>query len=1553
MSYQKRKLSLDAIASILSSLETAIHSMIRDSEQPIASVNLLGENDEQLIQKWNSPVPQGVQSTLHALFEDQARQTPNACATSGFDGEYTYAELNSLGDKLAAYFATEGEVGLETKAILCFNKSTWPIVSMIAVLKSGGVVVSTNPEHPTSRIIDICDDVKAPVILCDKQNADRFRGQVKHVIAVDQDLVDSLPDNTQAWTPPIIKPSNAAFVVYTSGSTGKPKGAVLEHTCVSTSQLVNAEAMAIDSSTRAVQFASYTFDASICEIFAPLVVGGCVCVISDEERLNDLPGAINAREADWIMLTPTVAQLFGPSAVPSLKTLVFGGEALTRKALDMWSGQVYLVNYWGPSECSNSGCLNRDIRSSTDPMNIGRPSGCCIWITEPGNPDRLLPIGYAGEIVVEGPMLAREYINRPEVTSRTFVGGLAWAGSSSRRFYRTGDLARFNSDGSVTFVGRADSQVKIHGQRVELDEIKHQVVLRLPTGSEAVIDVLKDMENDPTLTLAAFIKLPTFIRTAEIDVEDPAEKDLFKHTVSQLEVSLAEVLPQYMIPSLYVPIAFVPTNASAKTDRQRLRSLAKSKVSVVRDDELDKAQPRNEMERDLQLVWSQVFKRPISAIGIDDSFMSLGGDSITAMQAVALCRKAGINIGVSAILRKKTISAMAPHCTRASLERATIKLASSTEDSVLFALSPIQQRYFEQEHLEGNKQYNQSLMLNVKPGTASVSQVKEAFDIVVQRHALLRSRYVRTPSGDWQQQTLPPVEGLYHFGVSPFDEEEIVRIAQRNGNSLDIVNGPVFSVQAFDVDDSCVMLFLAAHHLVIDIVSWQVIIRNVEEFLKVHKVSDSNSISFQQWCGVQQAEITSGLTATDVLPASIPIPPSNVKYWGIAKEENIWKHNIIESFDLPIDVTDLLMGQSNQAFGTVPLEILLGTLLSSFSTIFTDRETPTLFVEHHGRESPANDNIDLSQVVGWFTTMYPLHVSMDKNTPAGDAVRLLKDARRAVPLNGRQYFAYRHLTQEGEEAFASHDPPELLINFTGGSQELENDDSILSLETKYESSYTDANPDAHRWAMIDVEIGISKGAMTVRFFLHQKMSNLPRVREWMTSYRHTLMEVASSLAVQKPVPTPGDFPLLDLGHLELEDFVRNDLPCNLDNVQDMLPLSGFQKVSIEGHQDLSSPRHWSTFYINVPADVDSSRLQDACSRVVNHHPLLRTIFVNHKATQKLVQVVLNSCDINFSTLQTEDALDEYMEQVFAEDRRNLSQLGASFLRFMLIRSQSHSRLLLRLSHAQFDALSQKIFVQSLAQFYESDNYTSPILGYDSFLSHSRKHENKAYQHWQSLLSGSENPTTVLENTTNSPSNVLHREKLLPALPTTGDVTSATRFNAACAMLIQSLTGSSDVIFGRLTAGRAGLDAELQNLLGPCLNIVPIRIKFENSTSPEDIVQSTHRQYLDSIPYETTSLDDIIRKCTPWSTSLAKMPIITQHVNLEDGSVAQTGQSEFDIRVWEPSTSDPFPWSLCLGAFPGRDGVKISIAANQSYISEDMMDKIMEGLCNYIDIISRQ
>ncbi|KAK6080308.1 hypothetical protein SCUP234_05249 [Seiridium cupressi] len=406
-----------------------------------------------------------------------------------------------------------------------------------------------------------------------------------------------------------------------------------------------------------------------------------------------------------------MAQLFSPSAVPSLKFSVFGDEALSRRALEIWCGHVRLVNYQGPSECSNSRLLNDRITLATDPLNVGRVSGCRFWITEQNKPHRLALIECVGELVVERPMLGVGYLNRPEATAASFVADLTWSRAGSghaRRFNRTRGLGRFNADGSVTFAGSSGRQ--------------------------------------------------------HIEVKSGEEQHRFLSIVDQLEQQLPETLPSYMVPSAYISICNVPTTPSAKTHKKRLaefaRSLSRATIFVLQSG-LNKRPPTNDMERDLQGVLSRTLNHPAHEIGVDDTSMSLGGDSISAMQVATQCSKIDIKVPVFVVLQRKMIAGISPPCTRKSAKLGDLQ-ASKATDGAPFNPFPIQKQYVDQESPSGWVWYNQSLLCSIKKDL-TLDQVKHAFDTIVNCHAMLRSRFHQTSGGEWQQITLAPGENLYHF----------------------------------------------------------------------------------------------------------------------------------------------------------------------------------------------------------------------------------------------------------------------------------------------------------------------------------------------------------------------------------------------------------------------------------------------------------------------------------------------------------------------------------------------------------------------------------------------------------------------------------------------------------------------------------------------------------------------------------------------------------------------------------------------------------------------
>ena len=645
--------------------------------QPGKSLSGLSDHDLSRIRHWNSIAPPVVDRCVHSIFGEQARRRPDAPAVCAWDGDLTYRELDELSSRIAMHLIT---IGVEPGMLvaLCFDKSVWAVVAMLSVMKAGAACVSLGPGHPLSRLESIIRISKAKFILASRARADLALRLIQSVVVMEHDFVKSLVSaRAVSEDLPSVSPNSVAYVLFTSGTTGEPKGIVIEHGSLSTSSEAHGSAWKIGFGTRVLQFAAYTFDVSVADVFTTLTRGGCVCVPSERERFEDLAGAIRRMKANWAFLTPSVAHLLRPASVPELQTLVLGGEAATKRNLIDWADALNLIVCYGPAECTVYCMGTKPVGSKSDPANIGNPVGSRLWIVNPEDSGKLAPIGAIGELLIEGRIVARGYLGDEEKTAAQFLSEPAWLPQESltgkRRLYKSGDLVRYNYDGTMTFVGRKDLQVKIRGQRVELGEIEHNIMQNCEAGSQVVVHAGSFPGEEQRQVLAAFLKSPAW------DIGGEKEQQLVKRIsdsqieqMKDLQVLLASSLPSYMVPSLYVPIQSIPLTPSGKTDRRKLWQLLESftkeelnRCSLVTE---LKQLPSTEKEIKMQALWSAVLGIRKSSIGANDSFLRLGGDSIKAMYLVTEAGRAGLNLTFADILRHTRLSDMAEAATLALVE---------------------------------------------------------------------------------------------------------------------------------------------------------------------------------------------------------------------------------------------------------------------------------------------------------------------------------------------------------------------------------------------------------------------------------------------------------------------------------------------------------------------------------------------------------------------------------------------------------------------------------------------------------------------------------------------------------------------------------------------------------------------------------------------------------------------------------------------------------------------------------------------------------------------
>ncbi|KAJ5011382.1 Nonribosomal peptide synthase atnA [Colletotrichum sp. SAR 10_99] len=526
------------------------------------------------------------------LVANQAKLHPSAEAICAWDAGLSYGQLLQYADRLGNSLTDLG-VTRGTFVPIIFEKCAYSIIAILGVLRAGGSVVALDPSLPAARLEMIIEDVKASVVISSAESQHQIPSHISpnKRMVIDKLFIERLPLATPARSSSVSRDvDDALYVVFTSGSTGKPKGVVVTHAAFASSAKGFSKAIYLDSpSSRVLQYSSFSFDISMLEIFTSLMAGACLCIPSEEQRMNDLTACISSMNVNWAMLTPSVASLISPGDVPILDVLCLVGEALPQAVADTWADHVKTINAYGPAECSALTIVSKPRVRGVKSISIGRPANCAVWIVNENG--HLAPFNAVGEIVIEGPPVARGYLGDDVKTKEVFLDDPEFLRGVVRhpgRCYRTGDLGRMNPDGSIDFLGRKDSQVKINGQRVELGEIEHQLK-ELICGAQSSFT----MPNAPAWDVAVELLQPSGTQTAVLSAFAACSKSMIQNHESvsllvheaepawmevkslsaQALIELAERLPTYMVPKTVVPCHKLPLSPSGKIDRKTLRNL--------------------------------------------------------------------------------------------------------------------------------------------------------------------------------------------------------------------------------------------------------------------------------------------------------------------------------------------------------------------------------------------------------------------------------------------------------------------------------------------------------------------------------------------------------------------------------------------------------------------------------------------------------------------------------------------------------------------------------------------------------------------------------------------------------------------------------------------------------------------------------------------------------------------------------------------------------------------------------------------------------------------
>ena len=865
-SYDARLYDDDAIARLLGHLRNLLADMAAHPHKRVGELDLLDEEERhRLLVAWNQtarPIPDP--HLIHQRFEAVVEAQPDAIAVEFGDERLTYAELNARANQLAHRLIGLGVEPGDRVALLLERSPAMPI-AMLAVLKAGAAYVPIDPNYPEERIRYMIEDSAARIVISDQysvfsvqsseseqaselhteHSTDVSRAEFASAPALSFQVIhlDELNTETYLTTNPNLPltPNHPAYIIYTSGSTGKPKGVLLRHLGLVNFVDAYARRMRVESGRKFLQFASFSFDASMAEFYLALLTGATLVMGPREAMMNPdtLAELINRHGVDSAILPPTMLRALDPAAVPGLRYLFSAGEACTPDIVAVWAQDRYFGNGYGPTENTIGATY-----ASLDPseaeqaiVTIGRPvDNVRAYVLDDAM--RPVPIGVPGELYLGGVGVALGYLNRPDLTAEKFVpdpfvslenhegtkarrheekelskkirenpSHLRHLRSHPERLYKTGDLVRYRPDGNIEFLDRVDFQVKVRGFRIELEEIT-TLLKSFDQVEDAIVLALPDDRGDNRLVAYVAPRDPAL-------VEDDARR---AELVRALREGLAQRLPDYMIPSAFLILPALPLTPSGKIDRRALLSMD---ITTGLADTYEP--PRTPAEELLAGIWEQLLG--VSRVGRNDNFFELGGHSILATQLAARIRKVfEIELPLNAVFEARTLADLAALIEKHVLAEdmaALPPIEPAPRPDGRAPLSLAQQRLWFLDQLEpGNLFYNIPTVIRLT-GQLDQDALQAALDEIIRRHESLRTTF-----GDEDGQ---PVQIIHeHLPVEPdiIDlrglsdgerEQEAARLIRETVRTpFDLAAGPLLRARLIRLADDEHIAVLVMHHIVSD-----------------------------------------------------------------------------------------------------------------------------------------------------------------------------------------------------------------------------------------------------------------------------------------------------------------------------------------------------------------------------------------------------------------------------------------------------------------------------------------------------------------------------------------------------------------------------------------------------------------------------------------------------------------------------------------------------------------------------------------------------------------
>ncbi|AKC71270.1 non-ribosomal peptide synthetase [Pandoraea oxalativorans] len=1390
--------------------------------------------------------------SVPSLIDTQAQQQPSAIALRDESGTLTYAELARGANRIAHWLLAQG-VAPEARIGLAMSRQTGMIAGLLGIMKAGCAFVPLDPSYPAERLAQIIDDADISLALTEVSLADAAWLPTRRAVVADLMADASLPEH-----PPVLSlhPDQLAYLIYTSGSTGTPKGVAVAHGPLAMHCVATGAQYRLTPDVCELHVLSINFDGAHERWMAPMICGASLFIADERhwapQTMVDAMRRHGVTNAGFPTAYLCRLATSGATGAPALRLLSFGGEAMAWPALRAAQAMfrpVQTINGYGPTETvmtpvawSIDGALDAQPAAQIAGQAyapIGKPVGRRrAWVLDPWLGE--VPLGAVGELYLGGEGVARGYLGRAALTAERFVPDPR--GEPGARMYRTGDRVRRLADGTLVYLGRFDQQVKVRGFRIEPGEVETQL-LREPHVDDALAVVAAGPAGD---------QLVAYVAGKELDGE-------------ALRVALSHRLPDYLVPSLVIVLDTLPKLPNGKRDRAALPAPVWGSAGGQA--------PQGEAECALGAVWQALLHLP--SVSRDDNFFALGGDSIVALQMVGRARLAGWQVGSQDVFRHQTLARLAAQARAVGEGDGATQAPEPLEGDV--PLTPVQAWFFRQP-IACRDHWNQWIEVTLPEGT-EMTALREALGTVVKHHDALRLRFAEH-DGQWQARYVAPHAAddlLWHAAMC--DDAQLADALAQAQRSLSLANGPLLRALLVRTEVGELRCFLVAHHLVIDGVSWRILLDDLQTALgnargaravRAQRVLPAVGQSMRAWAqrwhdwtqsdaaaaalDVWQQALTGAVDAVDVAK------PTNATA-GTGEIEDTWPA------DIAVPLTQLRRVRMHEALSAAVAHTL-GQRARA--------QRYVVHVEGHGR---GGEQGDLSRTLGWFTAAWPLAIPVGA-TPEG-TVAAAREAWRRVPHDGASYAALRYLgTPHARRTLDALPAGHVTVNFLGRTDT----DGIVDGGLSHEPDVAPPN-----WLTLDVW----QRADTLRLVCRYDRTRFAGddVRTLVDEIGATLRALAETLPGHEPVIAE-DFPYAGLTRAQL-----GALPASVQQIEAVVPATSMQQglLFYSQQQGNADPYFYQKGFV-IDGALDTNAFAQAWREAVMRHAALRTAYVSDVGDLPLLLVhgpetVATAGDLlpqeDWRELSEADQHARLDARFAAERAAGFSFVQAHRPRLALLRvGESRWWLLWSSHHVTLDGWSTGLILGDVMSRYaalasgevSTDGEVQAAPSFAEFAVWQRELDaslsslsSVSLAHWRQLLNGVGAPTPLPaarqdRTTTEAAGHGEAAWTLAPAQWQTWcdaarrvGVTPGTLCQGAWALLLARHAGLRDVVFGVTASGRSAAVPGIERMAGLFINTLPVRATLDARRPVADWLRELQTQTAQSREHEHVALSAITRE----------------------------------------------------------------------------------------------